>query len=381
MPKTLLVDDNPALRQLCSEIPHKGTGGEEFLFAANDAEAIEILTNTADLDVAIVSIDRPNISGMELFHKLEGRRVRVPRIALFESDDLELIRKAMNKGAADFLTKPVTAEDLIATIHKVHEQTEERRQAWRNEAELAALRREVDIAGDIQRRIIPNSFPDHPELDMAASLEPAKEMSGDFYDVFPIDRERIGIVMADVAGKGVPAAFFMAVARTLIRTIALSGTTPDACLDEANRVLCHHRIPAMFVSVIYAVLDLQSWQLEFSNGGHQPPLLVSAQQRSVQPLEGGKSVVLGVAEELPYKRTTVTMEPGDALVLYTDGITEAFNSEREQFSEERMIEVLAADREKEAAGMLSGLFGAVRRFVGEAGQSDDMTTLVLKRSS
>lgn len=379
MPKTLLVDDNPALRQLCSETLNKRGGAEEFLFACNDDEALEILTSTTDLDVAIVSIDRPGISGMELFHKLKGHKVRVPRIALFESDDLELIRKAMNKGAADFLTKPVTADDLIATVHKVHEQTEERRQAWRNEAELAALRKEVDIAGDIQRRIIPSSFPEHPELDMAASLEPAKEMSGDFYDVFSIDRDRLGIVMADVAGKGIPAAFFMAVARTLIRTIALSGAAPDACLDEANRVLCHHRIPAMFVSVVYLVLDMNSWQLEFSNGGHQHPLLVHGDGKGVEPLEGGKSVVLGVAEELPYKRTTVTLQPGDALVLYTDGITEAFNREREQFSEQRMIEVLAADAHKDAAGMLNGLFTAVRRFVGEAGQSDDITTLVLKR--
>ncbi len=380
MPKTLLVDDNPALRQLCSEIPRHGDGGEEFLFAANDDEALEILTTVTDLDVAIVSIDRPDISGMELFHKLKGRKVRVPRIALFETDDLDLIRKAMNKGAADFLTKPVTADDLIATIHKVHKRTEERRKAWRNEAELAALRKEVDIAGDIQRRIIPRSFPFHPELDMAASLDPAKEMSGDFYDVFPIDRDHLGIVMADVSGKGIPAAFFMAVARTLIRTIALAGVAPDECLDQANKVLCHHRIPAMFVSVVYLVLDMNSWQLEFSNGGHQHPLLVHGDGKGVEPLEGGKSVVLGVAEELPYKRTTVTLQPGDALVLYTDGITEAFNREREQFSEQRMMEVLAADGGKDAAGMLDELFTAVRRFVGEAGQSDDMTTLVLKRS-
>jgi sigma-B regulation protein RsbU (phosphoserine phosphatase) len=380
MTQTLVVDDDPEFRDLCLAV--KEADGEDtgFLFAHNDAEALSMLTTAEDLDITIVAIDRPEISGMELFRKLQGRGPRVPRIALTANNDLGLIRQAMNRGAADFLTKPVSGEDLLATIRKVYQQTEERRRAWLTEAQLSALRHEVELAGQLQRSIIPNRFPVYPSLDIAARVAPAKEMSGDFYDLFEIDRHRIGVVVADVTGKGVPAAFFMGVVHTLLRISALSGNSPAACLEQVNSMLCQHAVRGMYVSAVYAILDTENWQLEYANGGHPYPMLLRSDGQKVELLEEGAGVVLGVETGQAYSSCILPFTPGDTLLLCTDGITEAFNTEREQFSQERLIELLSKGVDDRAESTIDKVFAAVRQFADATRPSDDMTVLALKRS-
>ncbi len=283
MPKTIVIDDDPETKRMFLDAlaGAKGAGDNEFVFAVSEDEALGLLAARDDLDIAIVAIDSGKLNGMELFLRLDLDGARLPRIALTGKPDLEQLRRAWKEGASDFLVKPVEGAELLAALSRVYRECERRRKSWKNETDLAAIRREIEIAGEIQHHILPSRFPVTDGLDVFARTLPAKDMGGDFYDVFELADGKLGLVIADVTGKGIPAAFFMAVARTLIRATALHETKPGACLEQVNRLLCRHEVPGMFVSVFYGVLDAQTWALTFANGGHPPPLLVT-------PVGGGE---------------------------------------------------------------------------------------------
>lgn len=380
MPVTLIVDDDPEFAALCEETLGP-TGAHKFIIATDDAAAIEILKKVDDLDVAIVAIDKNNVSGLDLFKKLSGRRIRVPRIALTGDGDLPLIRAAMNGGAADFLTRPVAADDLKRTIDKVFQDTERRRKAWNTEAQLSAIRREVDLAGDIQKRILPTVFPQHNHLEVAAILESAKDMSGDFYDVFEIGEGKIGFVIADVVGKGIPAAFFMAVARTLLQATAMADTSPAQCLAQVNDLICRHEITSMFVSVFYGSLDTETWEVTYANGGHLPPVLIDGKTGEASLISGGGGVVLGVQAELEYEQETLVLAPGDTVFLYTDGLTEAFDPERNQFGEERLEGCLSDHRADSLDELCHITLNHIKDYTQGAEAADDMTCLAIRRTT
>ncbi len=384
MPRTLVIDDDPNTEiflrtQLTA--PHSEDGDGGYTFARSDDEAISVIESGGDFDIALVAIDRDKISGMSLFRKLEDRSFRVPRIALSVGTDLNLIRRAMNEGAIDFLIKPFTAEDFSITIDRVISEVARRRQNWQDRAEFSALRKEIDIAAEIQKRILPTEFPAVDGLEIHAAMKPAKVMGGDFYDVFDIDDDRLGFVIADVAGKGVPAAFYMAVARTLLRSVALRGVAPDICLTQANELLCEHHIPGMFISVFYGVLDTRQWRFTFSNGGHQLPYLtdISGGVRALGGGKGGGGTVLGVVKELVYTSESVDLAPGDSVYFYTDGVTEAFNAKRLAFDEQRLEVSLSANAGKSAHALAEGVAASIDAFVGDAEQHDDITSMIFKR--
>ena len=367
-----------------------GAAGEhEFLFARTDQEAIDILSARDDLDIAIVRVDSERLSGMGLFLRLDAKDARLPRIALSAKPDLELLRQSLKQGASDFLVKPVAAAELAETLDRVYRVCERRRKSWKNETELSAIRREIEIAGEIQRRILPRRFPDTPGLDIFARTAPAKDMGGDFYDVFELAQGRLGLVIADVAGKGIPAAFFMAVARTLIRATAMNEPSPGPCLEQVNRLLCRHDVPGMFVSVFYGVLDLggsggggDAWPLTYSNGGHPLPLVVRASGGNpgdVVALEGGRGTLLGIDEAQAYGEGTVALAPGDGVYFYTAGLTEAFDGAQKPFGDERLRACLKENGDASPSDMAGRVAKAIADFVGAAPQHDDITSLVIKR--
>lgn len=381
MPRILVVDDDPEFLALCRAVD--GESEFSFAFAQNDEVALALMAGASipgepPLDIVAVTIDSPAISGMGLFKKLQGIKLRVPRIAITGLAEMTRVRHAIRDGAADFLVKPVSTDDLVTTLAKVFEDCEARRKAWRNEAQLSAIRREIDVAGDLQRRIIPKDFPQHDDFAIAACIHPAKHMSGDFYDVIDLEDDRLGVIVADVAGKGIPAAFYMAVARTILRTTAATGEAPSLVLEKANRILCHHDIPDMFVSVFYGILDTKSWRFTYGNAGHLPPYFIDA-DGGVTALEGGEGVVLGVIDGPAYEQDSIILAPGDGLFLYTDGVTEAFDIHRNQFSDDRLIAWLSEHRHLTAEAMARDVFAHIGSFTGGAEQSDDITSLVIKR--
>jgi len=381
MPNTLIIDDDPEFENCIRAHFGGNTGGDDnnFIFAHDSAEALSIMsTQTDDIDIVAVTIDSDDIGGLGIFQKLTDKSLRVPRIALTQTRDLSAIRKAMNQGAVDFLTKPVEIPDLLATLKKVYADCEHRRKAWKTESQLAAIRREMDLAGTIQKRILPNTFPNSGDVDVYAQTAPAQEMGGDFYDFFDMPGGKTALVVADVSGKGVPAAFYMAVVRTLFRAAAPMSAGPAECLNEVNRMLIGHDIPSMFVTVFYGVLDTKTWTLSYANAGHLPPYLVSA-DGNVKTIDSGGGVVLGFDHGVPYEEDSLILNKGDGLFIYTDGLTEAFDEDRNQFSEDRLIDCLLENRSLSAHALTTNVFAFVNNHTGEAPQSDDITSLAIRR--
>jgi serine phosphatase RsbU (regulator of sigma subunit) len=253
-------------------------------------------------------------------------------------------------------------------------------QAQREHEQLLALRRELDIARSIQQSILPRVFPPFPQrtdIDVFAAMLPAREVGGDFYDFFLIDDAHLGVVIGDVSGKGVPAALFMAVSRTVVKSIAVAGTSPAECLRRANALLCLDNSAEMFVTIFYAVVDLRSGDVEYGNGGHNPPYLLR-RDGSVEMLERTGGTVLGVLEDLHYVSKRARLAPGDALFLYTDGVTEAMDCNAALFSDQRLRSALERCAQGTPEAIIGSVIAAVEHYSESVAQSDDITVLAVR---
>lgn len=263
---------------------------------------------------------------------------------------------------------------LEATVaERTRELADRNAQLERAQAQLKA---ELDVAKALQIAILPSAFPRLPGCDGAARMIPATTMGGDFYDFIELRDGRIGLVMADVSGKGVPAAFFMAVSRTNLRELAVRHSDPGDCLAEANDLLCMQNPMDLFVTVFYCIFDPVSGRLTYANGGHNPPFLRRA-DGSVELLSGRGGRVLGAMPGARFLAHSLDMTPGDRIVLFTDGVTEAFNLANEAYGAERLVAELRAHGDGTATMLVERICDSVTRFAGEAPQSDDITLTVL----
>ena len=236
---------------------------------------------------------------------------------------------------------------------------------------------ELKIAHALQGAILPKTLPENPTYSGHAVMTPAREMGGDFYDFFTLDDGRLSVVMADVSGKGVPAAFFMAIARTVMRAAAARHPTPGPCLEEVNDAICEQNPQDLFVTLFYGILNPDTGEFVYANAGHNPPYVVQhAGTVSPLPMTGGMAV--GVMPGLPYAEDAMTLAPGDTMFLYTDGITEAMNVDDEEFTEARLEAVLAEGHGLSVDSVLENVTGAVVNFAAGAEQSDDITCIVLR---
>jgi NarL family two-component system response regulator LiaR len=241
---------------------------------------------------------------------------------------------------------------------------------------------ELALAGEIQASFLPEELPSVPGWQLTATLEPARETSGDFYDIISLPNGRLGILVADVTDKGMGAALFMALSRTLIRTYAAEyDSRPDRALSAVNGRILTDTHTDLFVTVFYGVLNPIHGMLAYCNAGHNPPYLLSAKDRgSVQQL-GKTGMPLGIFEDATWGLGAAQLAAGDVLVLYTDGITEAQDQQDEFFGEDRLLEIAQSRLGRSAQDIHEGLIGEVRDFVGDAPQYDDITLMVLARDS
>jgi sigma-B regulation protein RsbU (phosphoserine phosphatase) len=245
-----------------------------------------------------------------------------------------------------------------------------------------SVSRELALAGQIQANFLPDTLPEVPGWQLAAMLEPARETSGDFYDVIPLPSGRLGLLIADVADKGMGAALYMALSRTLIRTYAIEHETePQLVLAAANRRILADTRAGLFVTVFYGVLDPTSGELTYSNAGHNPPYLLSARDGNVIQELDRTGVPLGILDGGTWQLRVVHLAPGDVLVLYTDGITEAQNAQEAFFDEDRLREVVRAHLGRSARDIQDGVIAQVDAFVGDTPQYDDITMMVVVRGS
>ena len=308
------------------------------------AEPIDAI---ADAALAYVKGKKEGAEGAEYFSSLNIKT----------GDELENLSRVM----ADMERDLAQHEDHIRAIT----------------AEKEKINTELNMAAQIQESMLPHVFPAFPgrrDFDVFASMDPAKEVGGDFYDYFLIDDDHLCLVIADVSGKGVPAALFMMASKIILQSVAMLGSSPREILSKTNQAICSSNEAEMFVTVWLGILELSTGKLTAANAGHEYPVL----KKPGGPFELFRDMhdfVLGGFDDSTYEEYELTLEPGTKLFVYTDGVAEAMNSAREQFGTERMLDALNASPEASPEDMLKNVRAAVNRFVENAEQFDDLTML------
>ncbi|MBR6872882.1 MAG: serine/threonine-protein phosphatase [Ruminococcus sp.] len=249
----------------------------------------------------------------------------------------------------------------------------------RQRAESSRIETELSLASNIQADMLPNIFPAFPErgeFDIYGSMTPAKEVGGDFYDFFLIDDDHLGLVMADVSGKGVPAALFMMISKILVQNYAMTGRSPKEVLEAVNTQICANNREEMFVTVWFGILDLESGKLTAANAGHEYPALKQP-DGSFELIKDKHGFVIGGMEGMKYREYELRLEKGAMLFLYTDGVAEATNANDELFGTDRMIAALRQGEKGFPRDVVQSVDRAVAEFVKDAPQFDDLTMLCL----
>jgi len=292
--------------------------------------------------------------------------------------DMDNIRCAMNRGAFDFATKPIDFEDLEITIRRTIQQIEVLKHAQEEHNQLVAIQNDLNVAREIQLSILPKVFPPFPEynsFDLYATMHAAKSVGGDFYDFFLIDDNHLGLVIADVSDKGIPAAIYMAVSKTIIRATALKGMPPNECMAYSNALLCKDNESSMFVTTFYSIMEISTGNLIYCNAGHNPPYLIKP-DGSVNQLEKTGDLVLGAIDDVPFHNKEINLKPGDWLYMYTDGVTEAMSIDNELYNEDR-LELALTHLQDTPAALIEYVSNDLKAYTGEARQSDDITMMAI----
>ena len=269
------------------------------------------------------------------------------------------------------------AESFANLSHKTVEYVGEVRRVT---AEKERIGTELHMAKQIQEGMLPSifpAFPDRPEFELYASMDPAKEVGGDFYDFFLIDDDHLALVMADVSGKGVPGALFMMASKIILQSSAMQGGSPAEVLARTNRAICSNNPMQMFVTVWMGILEISTGRLTAANAGHEYPVL-KHKDGAFELFKDKHGLVLGGLDGMKYREYALQLQPGDKLFLYTDGVPEATADGGALFGTERMVTALNENADADTVGILSGVRRAVDTFVGDAEQFDDLTMMCLE---
>ncbi len=303
---------------------------------------------------------------------------------LFHRVNVELTSAAVNSATLARLREIVeqkTRDQLLEEIQNKNKELEESLETLkRTRSAKDRMESELNIGRDIQMSMLPLSFPAFPEqgeFDVHAALYPAQEVGGDFYDMFMIDLDHFCFCVGDVSGKGVPAALFMAVTKTLIKSRAANDLSPASILSHVNSESAEGNDSAMFVTLFLAILNLDSGEMVYSNAGHNPPYLMRA-SGEMERLQQRHGPVIGAVEGIAYGEDSTTLAPADMIYLYTDGVTEAMDIAGSLYSEQRLRDILAAADYPAARDAVEDTVNDVWRFQGDASQADDITIMSVR---
>jgi sigma-B regulation protein RsbU (phosphoserine phosphatase) len=387
IPRILIADDQPdvleALRLLL-----KGHGYETesvnspaTILAALDAREFDLLL----MDLNYARDTTSGREGLDLLERIQSREVFPPIVVMTGWATVGLAVQAMQRGVGDFVEKPWVNSRLVEILEKQiglgRERREMRRHAREDELERIEIsekvrRQEQDMAEalSIQMRLLPAELPQAPGYAIAADWRPARIVGGDYYDVLRFDENTLGFCIADVAGKGMPAALLMSNLQAAVRGLASPSVSPDELCSAINRLLCRSIAGDRFITFFYAVLDIPSGQLRYTNAGHPAPLVIRGDGTHEELGEGGG--VLGVFEAGEFCSGEIQLRAADHVVLFTDGLLEAHDGDGEEFGAKRILEESLSLRHSDASGVLDGIFARVRDFGGRVFE-DDATLLVL----
>ncbi|PVX24222.1 MAG: hypothetical protein CW691_08245 [Candidatus Bathyarchaeum sp.] len=287
------------------------------------------------------------------------------------------------QGGAYFWAKATplydpTTGNVIGAIETIRDITERRE----IEGRLAKSNAELQIAAEIQKSFLPETIPQIPSVDIAARTVMAKEVGGDFFDVIPYEVMTLeggmhGLLVADVSGKGVPAALFMALSRIVVRVNALWHQDPAKVIYDSNNTITQDSKSGMFVTLFFGLLNEKNRSLTYVNAGHNPPLVYRSHDGSVEKLPP-TGIALGALENVEYKSRSINIEKDDVVVMYTDGVTEAINSQQDMFGEKRLTEIIQKNAHLPAQAILEQILSDVKTFAGDMPQADDITLLIIK---
>jgi serine phosphatase RsbU (regulator of sigma subunit) len=369
--RILIVDDTPANVQILAGLLKDK--GYQLSVATNGQQALDLLERIRP-DLILLDVMMPVMDGFETCRRLKSNAAwrDIPVIFLTSKSDTTDIVAGFEAGAVDYVAKPFNAHELLARIN-THLTVDHLRRSLEQ-----AQKRELEMAFKVQSQLIPTRLPELPGWGFAARWQPAKEVSGDYYDFIP-GKGRLGIVIADVSGKGMHAALFMASTRSIIRAKATASLSPADNLSQANALLCADAAQGMFVTLFYAEVSPDHAGLTYVGCGHNPPFWYRADRGEIVELEPTGSV-LAVNDDVQYKAKRIETGRGDVILLFTDGFTEAFNEQQELFGDDRLKDVLKRHAQESPQRILDAVQRELDAFVGAAPQSDDRTIVIAKRA-
>jgi sigma-B regulation protein RsbU (phosphoserine phosphatase) len=400
----LVVDDTPANIQVLME-----TLKDDYriVAAVNGERALQLAISDPPPDIILLDVMMPEMDGYEVCARLkaDAKTRDIPVIFITAMSDAQDETKGLELGAVDYITKPISPPVVSARVkshlelkqareilknqnvileQRVAERTKEVLELQQVEFDLRAAKEKVEnelnIAAQIQKNILPSKFPAYPdrkEFELYALMQPARYVGGDFYDFFFVDDNTLALVMADVSDKGIPAALFMMVSRTLIASLAVDHRSPSIVLEKANNVMCQNNESGMFVTVFLAFYDVLNGNLTASNAGHSAGLIIDPGGAS-REWAHTHGAALGFMEDLPYKEETMNLEAGQTLFLYTDGVTEAMSPDNELFGLAQLREMLKRKHDLELDKLCTDIEASLSEFQ-QGQQFDDITMLALKR--
>jgi phosphoserine phosphatase RsbU/P len=367
--RVLVADDQPdvleALRWLLT-----GEGYEPEFVSSTPAVMERLREQPFDLLLMDLNYTRDTTSGregLELIPQVRAHDPSMPIVVMTGWGSVDTAVEAMRRGARSFVQKPW--ED-VALLEILHREISDARATKRRDAKQ---QREFEDARLIQRGLLPTAMPQTSGLVLASSWQPANGVGGDCFDALPFGAGAIGLTIADVAGKGVPAALLMSNLQAAVRAFAQDGASPSSVCTSVNRLLCRNMASGRFVTFCYAHIDVAAGRLTYANAGHNPPLLVRA-DGAIEKLSPG-GTVLGVFTESTYEQGEFPLCPGDRLVFYTDGITEGRNGDGEEYGEDRLAAAAGRHRAHDADTMLAQVLRDVESFNG--GTYEDDATLIV----
>jgi sigma-B regulation protein RsbU (phosphoserine phosphatase) len=370
-PRRVLVADDQADLVDALRLLLKGDGIE--IEAVSSPEGALSAMSRGSFDLLLMDLNYTGDTtsgreGIDLLSRVQALDSLMPVIVMTGWGSVDLAVEAMRRGVRDFVQKPWDNTQLLTTLRAEIDEGRARRQ------KLALERRELDEALRIQRKLLPTTIPQLEGWEIATSWQPASGVGGDCFDAISFGSSRLGVAIADVVGKGIPAALLMSNLQAAVRAFATATTQPAELCQQVNRILCGHIAEGRFISFFYCLIDHDDSTLTFANAGHFPPILVRA-DGSVERLATG-GAVLGVFPDGTYEQGRVALQSGDRLVLYTDGITEAQNEALDaEFGEQRLIDLIVANRACSAPALQARLAEAVAAFTG--GHFQDDATLIV----
>jgi serine phosphatase RsbU (regulator of sigma subunit) len=368
--RILIADDQPdlidALRLLL-----KNEGIQMEAVSSPEAALAAVQNRTFDLVLMDLNYTGDTTSGREgidLLSRIQAVDNTLPVIVMTGWASVDLAVEAMRRGVRDFVQKPWDNHQLVATLRAEMDQGRARRRRAQQE------QREMEEARRIQHKLLPSALPQIDGWELASSWQPASGVGGDCFDAIVLSPTRLAITIADVVGKGIPAALLMSNLQAAVRAFATGATEPRELCHQVNRILCGHIAEGRFISFCYCVIDTEIGQLTYANAGHYAPIVVRADGAVERLTEGGP--VLGIFSDAQYEQGHVPVGAGDRLVLFTDGITEARTDDDEEFGEERLLDLTIQHRGCSAPSLQARLSEAVAAFTGGRFQ-DDATLMVM----